>query len=167
MAPHGIYPTDQEDRWVAIACRDDDDWLAFGKVCPEAWANDPRFSTGAARLDEQTLLDELVSSWTSQRSHVVLAGALRAAGVPAAPVAMSEDRIEHDPDNLAWGLFPTVHHPAMGDVRVDGIPAHLSETDWSLKRGAPLLGEHNREVFCGLLGLSEREFSALDEAGVF
>ena len=90
-----------------------------------------------------------------------------AAGVPAAPVAMSEDRIERDPDNAAWGLFPTVVHPVIGDVRVDGIPAHFSQTDWRIERGAPLLGEHNREVFCELLGLTNEEFTTLQEEGVF
>ena len=87
--------------------------------------------------------------------------------MPAAPVAMSEDRIDHDPDNASWGLFPTAHHPEIGDVRVDGLPAHLSETDWQIQRGAPLLGQHNREVFCGLVGLSDGEFESLDGEGVF
>ena len=41
----------------------------------------------------------------------------------------------------------------MGDVRVDGLPVHLSRTDWSIARGAPCLGEHNEEVLGELLGL--------------
>jgi crotonobetainyl-CoA:carnitine CoA-transferase CaiB-like acyl-CoA transferase len=79
---------------------------------------------------------------------------------------MSEDRIDHDPDNAAWGMFPVAHHDAIGDVRVDGVPVHLSVTDWRIERGAPLLGEHNRAVFCGLLGVTDDEFAALEEAGV-
>ena len=88
------------------------------------------------------------------------------AGVPAAAVAMPEDRIDHDPDNAAWGMLPTAHHPEIGDVRVDGLPAHLSETDWHIERGAPLLGQHNREVLGGLLGVSDEELAALAEDGV-
>jgi crotonobetainyl-CoA:carnitine CoA-transferase CaiB-like acyl-CoA transferase len=95
-----------------------------------------------------------------------VATSLRAAGVPAAPVAMSEDRIDHDADNSAWGMFPVAHHDEIGDVRVDGIPAHLSATDWRIDHGAPLLGQHNREVFCGLLGLTDEEFAALEDGGV-
>ena len=50
---------------------------------------------------------------------------------------------------------------------VDGVPAHLSRTDWRIEQGAPLLGQHNREVFCDLVGLSDEEFTALDQDGVF
>ncbi len=167
MVPHGIFPTDEEDRWVALACRDDDDWVAFGSVCPESWTDDARFDKLAGRLEAQAELDRMVSGWTSQHDRRQVADMLLAVGVPAAPVAMSEDRIEHDPDNAAWGLFPTVVHPAIGEVRVDGIPAHFSQTDWSIERGAPLLGEHNREVFCELLGLTNEEFTNLQEEGVF
>ncbi len=167
MAPHGIFPTDEEDRWVALACRDDVDWVAFGSVCRESWADDARFDKLAGRLEAQAELDRLVSGWTSQHGRYQVADMLLAVGVPAAPVAMSEDRIERDPDNAAWGLFPTVVHPAIGEVRVDGIPAHFSQTDWRIERGAPLLGEHNREVFCELLGLTNEEFATLQEEGVF
>jgi benzylsuccinate CoA-transferase BbsF subunit len=166
MAPHNIYPTDEPDRWVAIACRDDDDWSSFVAACGEAWAKDPRFESAAGRCAAQEELDRLVATWSSTRGRHQVASDLRAVGVPAAPVAMSEDRIDHDPDNTAWGLFPTSHHPEIGDVRVDGLPVHLSETDWHITRGAPLLGQHNREVFCDLIGLTESEFDALVAEGV-
>jgi benzylsuccinate CoA-transferase BbsF subunit len=166
MVPHGIYATAEEDRWVAIACRDDDDWAAFGTVCRESWASEGRFATVAGRLAAQRELDQLVGEWTAAQERYELAASLRSAGVPASAVAMSEDRIERDPDNAAWGLFPECHHPAIGDVRVDGLPAHLSATDWSIERGAPLLGQHNHEIFCGLLGLSDEEYAALEAGGV-
>ena len=54
----------------------------------------------------------------------------------------------------------------MGDVRVDGMPVHLSETDWHLERGAPCLGEHNEYVFGQLLGVSDSELVSLKEEGV-
>lgn len=166
MSPHAIYPTREPDRWVAIACRDDKDWSAFVGACGETWAQDPGFGTVAGRLVRQEDLDALVAGWTSKRERDQVAGELRTAGVPAAAVAMSEDRIEHDPDNSAWGMFPVAHHPEMGDVRVDGIPVHLSETDWRISRGAPLLGQHNREVFCDLVGVSDDEFQSLRDASV-
>ncbi len=166
MVPHGIYPTEEPDRWVAIACRDDQDWAAFAEACDQQWAREARFAATAGRADHEAQLDRLVSGWTSSLRREVVASRLERAGVPVSAVTMSEDRIEHDPDNDDWGLFPTVEHPEIGGVRVDGIPAHLSETDWSIKRGAPLLGQHNREVFAGLLGMSDEELSALQADGV-
>ena len=49
----------------------------------------------------------------------------------------------------------------MGDVRVDGMPVRLSKTDWEIRRGAPCLGEHTREVLGSLLGLGDAELDAL------
>ena len=86
--------------------------------------------------------------------------------MPVAPVARPGERIDHDPSTAAWGMWPTVHHTEMGDVRVDGLPVHLSRSDWHLSRGAPCLGEHNEQVFCGLLGLSTDELAELYDQGV-
>lgn len=165
MAPHGIYPADGDDRWVAIACRDDADWTALSKVVGEPWAADDRFATLDGRLAAEDALDDALGTWTGRHDRDDLAGRLRNAGVPATIVATPEDRIEHDPGTSAWGLWPTVHHTEIGDVRVDGIPLHLSETDWHIERGGPCLGEHNDIVFGDILGLSPDEIDDLRAEG--
>ena len=86
--------------------------------------------------------------------------------MPASAVQRPEERIDHDANTSAWGLWPMVHQTDMGDVRVDGVPAHLSETEWELEHGAPNLGEHNEEVYGGLLGLDADEIASLREEGV-
>jgi benzylsuccinate CoA-transferase BbsF subunit len=166
MAPHGIYPASGEDEWVAIACRDDRDWRALVEVVGEDWARAARFSELAGRLAAEDELDERLSAWTRTRDRFEVAKALVAAGVPASVVARPEDRIEHDPATTALGLWPTVRHREMGEVRVDGLPLHLSETDWTIERGAPCLGEHNEEVFCGLLGHTPDELERWRAEGV-
>jgi benzylsuccinate CoA-transferase BbsF subunit len=166
MAPHGIFGADGADAWVAIACRDDRDWRALAAVVAEPWTADPRFATIEGRLEHQDELDAHVAAWCADRDKHAVAASLTAAGVPAAPVRTPEERIELDADTAAWGLWPAVDHPGMGRVRVDGIPVHLSATDWAIERPAPLLGQHNREVFGGLLGVSDDELAALAEEGV-
>ena len=52
------------------------------------------------------------------------------------------------------------------DEHFDGLPVHLSETDWQLRRGAPLLGEHNRRIYGELLGLDDAELDSLRSEGV-
>ena len=86
--------------------------------------------------------------------------------MPVAQVTMPEDRIEHDPRTSEWNLWPTVHHEEIGDTRVEGIPIHLSETDWSIARGAPCLGGDNDYVYGELLGLSHDEIDELGAQGV-
>jgi crotonobetainyl-CoA:carnitine CoA-transferase CaiB-like acyl-CoA transferase len=165
MAPHAIYPAVGDDRWVAISCRSDTEWKALAGVIDAPWAHEPRWETLDGRLAAEPELDERMASWTSTRDDRAVAAALVAVGVPATIVAWPEDRIDHDPNTAAWGLWPTVAHREIGDVRVDGIPVHLSETDWVLERGAPCLGQHNDEVFGGLLGLSDDEIAELRGVG--
>lgn len=165
MAPHGIYPAAGDDRWVAVACRDDADWDALAKVVDEPWALDARFAALDGRLAGEDDLDAALGGWTRRHDRDDVAARLRAAGVPSSIVATPEDRIEHDPGTSAWGLWPTVHHTEIGDVRVDGIPVHFSATDWRIERGAPCLGEHNDHVVGTVLGLSADEIAELREQG--
>ena len=85
---------------------------------------------------------------------------------PAAAVQKPQERIERDPATAEFGLWPTVRHSKIGEVRVDGLPVRFSETPWSIERGAPCVGEHTEEVLTGLLGLSIAEVAALRERGV-
>jgi crotonobetainyl-CoA:carnitine CoA-transferase CaiB-like acyl-CoA transferase len=165
MAPHGIYPAAGDDSWIAIACRDDADWTALARVVDRPFTRDPRFAERAGRLAAQDELDRELTAWTHERDASAAARALVDAGDPASVVARPEERIEHDPNTSAWGLWPEVEHRAIGRVRVDGLPVHLSRTDWSMTRGAPCLGEHNEQVYGDLLGLPAREIEALRADG--
>ena len=165
-SPHAIYPAAGEDNWIAIACRNEQDWRALAAVVAEPWTDDARFAGLEARREHEDALDARLAAWTGERDAFETAARLRAAGVPAAAVARPEDRIDHDPSTAAWGLWPEVTQTEMGRVRVDGLPAHLSETDWQLERGAPCLGEHNEYVFGDLLGLGSGEVEQLHEEGV-
>ncbi len=166
MAPHGIYPARGDDRWVAIACRDDADWRAFAGVVDLPFTRDARFATLDGRLAAQDDLDRDIAAWTRGRDDADTARALVASGVPASIVARPEERIDHDENTSAWGLWPEVEHGAIGRVRVDGLPVHLSRTDWSIERGGPCLGEHNDRVYGELLGLSADEIADLRKEGV-
>ena len=86
--------------------------------------------------------------------------------MPAAAVQKPAERIDHDPGTTEWGLWPTVEHSKMGRVRVDGLPVHLSRTDWSIERGGPCVGEHTDRVLSELLGLQDSEIDRLREEGV-
>jgi benzylsuccinate CoA-transferase BbsF subunit len=162
MAPHCIYPAAGDDRWVAIACRDDADWQRLAGALGEPWAAGPEWAALADRKRGEDELDARIAEWTAVRAPAEVVEVLRAAGVPVAAVRSPGERIEDDPRSAAWGLWPQVEHPDIGPVRVDGIGMHLSETDWVIDRPAPRLGEHNREVLGGLLGLSDAEVDELE-----
>ena len=164
MAPHGIYPCRGEDHWIAISCRHDEDWSHLAQLIDAEWT--ASFDKQAERLEKEDKLDELISTWTQQHDKFELQSALRAVPIPAAAVQKPSERIEQDPTTTNFGLWPTVEHTAMGEVRVDGLGAHLSETDWQMHRGAPTLSEHTRDVLTRLLSYTDAEVDALYEEGV-
>jgi crotonobetainyl-CoA:carnitine CoA-transferase CaiB-like acyl-CoA transferase len=166
MAPHGIYPTAGEDNWVAIACRDQADWRSLATVIGEPWCVDPAFADLDGRINAQNTLDAHMSRWTAAQPKLGIEQRLRNAGVPVAAVAKPQERIDLDNSTADFGLWPTVRHSEMGDVRVDGQPVHFSKTDWHLERGAPCLGEHTEAVLSRLLDYSSEDIAELRAEGV-
>jgi benzylsuccinate CoA-transferase BbsF subunit len=135
-------------------------------VIDEPWALDEGLATIADRARRREEIDRHLEAWTIRHERSKVDDVLRRAGLPAAQVATPEDRIENDPRTSEWGLWPWVHHEEIGDTRVEGVPIHLSETDWSITRGAPCLGNDNELVYGSLLGLSADEIADLGERGV-
>jgi crotonobetainyl-CoA:carnitine CoA-transferase CaiB-like acyl-CoA transferase len=166
MAPHGIYACDGDDDWIAISCRDDHDWSRAAPILGEHVVDDERYATTTARLVHEDELDLAIDAATRKWNKFDLAARLQAVGVPAAAVQKPAERIDADANTAAWGLWPTVQHREMGEVRVDGEPVHMSETDWVIARGSPCLGEHNEQVYGELLGLSSAEIDELRADGV-
>ncbi|HWO93832.1 MAG TPA: CoA transferase [Dehalococcoidia bacterium] len=160
MAPHGVYRTKGDDTWVAIAVRGDDDWAAMRRAMGEpAWAADPRFDDALGRRRHREELDRCIAEWTRQRTDYEAMHALQAAGVPAAPCSSAASLLE-DPQVLERGTLPEIDHPETGPRRVVGLPGRLGALTWDYRR-APCFGEHNDDVYGGLLGLSRDEIDRL------
>lgn len=165
-APHGIYPCRGEDRWIAIACRDDREMALLAKVLDEPALASDRFATLIQRLTAVDELDGLIGAATATREAHSLADDLVGEGVPASVVKSPQERIDGDPDLADFGLFPTVTHAEIGSVRVEGIPLRFSATPWRIDEAAPTLGQHNRAVLGELLGHGDDELAEWAERGV-
>ena len=152
--PHGVYPCLGDERWVALSAHDNAERERLRGVVgwPEA----------ATRHN----VERRLTAWTSARTPEAAMTALRRAGVHAARVNDMRDVLS-DPLLQAMGAWRKVRHPVIGEHLVQAPPFVLSETPARVKEPAPLLGQHNREVFCGLLGLSQDEFAERQAAGVF
>ena len=166
MAPHGVYPCSGDDRWVAISVEDDEQWRAMrGAMGDPPWAAGERFDTLAGRFAQQDELDEGVSGWTREHDHYEVMHLLQAVGVPAAP-SLDAEGLATDPQLAARGFFVEIDHAELGPRVVPGLPGRFSAMPSFDYRPTPLLGEHNEEVFCGLLGLPRDEFDRLVEEQV-
>ncbi|MYD28040.1 MAG: CoA transferase, partial [Dehalococcoidia bacterium] len=173
-APHGAFrctddPTSEgsEDRWIAIACRSDEQWAAvcdaFGQV---GSASDPRFATHEARKANEDALETLVSLWTADRRAEDVMADLQARGVPAGVVQNAQDILDKDPHVRDRAYYQYLDHPETGRSAYDGPCARLSETPGFHAAPAPLFGQHTDEVCRRILELSDDEVATLLVEGV-
>jgi crotonobetainyl-CoA:carnitine CoA-transferase CaiB-like acyl-CoA transferase len=170
-APHGIYPCQGTDHWIAIACFTDPEWRALNEVAGQpGWADDPRFVTMAARLAHQDALDDAVAAWTRTIEARVTMAALQAAGVPAGACQTAEDRCDKDPQLAALAWLTEVTGTKIGRWPVAEVPMKLSATPaysgGLIDRGAPCYGEDNAHVLSVYLGFTAGEIERLAEDGV-
>lgn len=129
------------------------------------WANDDKFKDYAGRYQHGELLNALLTEWLVNHPKEELYHEGQAAGVPFAMVYTSKDLV--DSEHLkARGFFVEIDHPRTGKVKYPSAPYKFSETPWQVKRPAPLLGEHNEEVFVRWLGHPREEMAKLGPAGV-
>ncbi len=166
MAPHGVFRCAGEQRWVAIAVRDDAEWARLAGIIgrPEL-GSDPRFATLSARQAHEDELEALLSAWTVAQEAEDIVGRLQAAGIPAS-VSMSSRDLSLDPHLAASGMFVALEHPEVGAQQHVGIPWCMSGTPCSVRRAAPCLGEHTDDVLRRILGYTDAHIADLRRDGV-
>ena len=165
VAPHGVYPSRDDDSWIAIAVMDDAQWANLRAVIGADWATDSKFDKAQARHADQDLLDAKMAEWTKGFDKHQLAHRLQAAGVPAMAVQSEADK-EVDPQLTERELYFKLDHPMCGEARFEGTPIKFSRTNRPLWRSAPMVGEDNAYVFKGIVGVSDDEFEDLKTQGI-
>ncbi len=161
MAPHGVYRCAGDDHWVSIAVGTEDEWRRFAVAIDQpALATDPRFADAAARVAHRDDLDAIVTAWTSSRADYEVMRVLQKAGVAAMP-SMRSDQIVDDPHLAERAFIQRLKHDLVGPITLMNVPWKMSGSPGHPPQPGPMLGEHNREVFGGLLGLSDEEIAAL------
>ncbi|MED4601889.1 CoA transferase [Paenibacillus validus] len=161
-APHGCYACSGEDRWIALAIYDDDEWERLADLMgnPE-WARSYR--TGAERLANSELIDRTIAGWTRSWDCHQLAERLREIGIAAAASSSFHDLVA-DPHLLDRGYFTPQGDQTGTWVR--GLPWIDSRMQRGHIRPAPGLGADNEYVFRQLLQLSDAQMDDLRFRGV-
>jgi CoA:oxalate CoA-transferase len=130
-------------------------------------AQDRRFKSSPARLERHDEVNRVVGDWVKDRTVDEVMRVLGSAGanIPCAPV-MTVDRLMADPQIRARDMVVNLPHATLGQIPVSGIPFKLSESPGALEHLGPDLGQHNDEIYRGLLGLTEGEIRQLKADGV-
>ena len=167
IAPSNIYPC-ADGSWVVIAANQD---TVFRRLCaamgrPEL-ATDDRFATHVARGRNQDELDKIIGNWASERQPDEIIATLNDAGVISGPINTVAE-VVNDPQLRARGMIAEHFDERIGrTVLGPGIVPVLSDTPGTVRNAGPARpGQHNREVYTGLLGKSDAELDELRAEGV-
>jgi formyl-CoA transferase len=164
VAPSNVYPC-RDDESILIAANQDTVFARLATVMgrPEL-ATDERYATHSARGESQAELDALIAAWTAPQDADGLLAALEEGGVPAGRIYRAKDMLD-DPHFIARDDIVTLPHPEFGEIAMHNVAPRLSATPGGVQHVGPALGEHNDEVFGGLLGLDATTQARLREEG--
>jgi benzylsuccinate CoA-transferase BbsF subunit len=161
LSPHGIYPCRGEDRWIAIACSSSLEWRRLLRVLGDPpMARDARFGSLSGRLAHREALDRELGACTAEHDGHELMARLQAEGVEAGAVQTYQDLLV-DPQLAHRGHFQTLHHVHLGDLPFEQSAIRPAASPPRLRTPGPNLGEHNREILGGVLGLGDDEIEEL------
>ncbi len=162
------YPYDSfkaSDGFFVIGCGND---KLFSLFCnnvlnrPEL-LEDSRFATNIKRCEYHAELKPIIEEWSINYSIDEAVDLLNEAGVPAAPINDLQRVTEDDHIANVREMFVPLHHPVIGDMKVNGNPVKLLDTKADISRPAPALGQDNGEVYKSLLGFDESFLEKLKE----
>ncbi len=128
------------------------------------WSKDEKFLPENVAQHRQEL-EEHVQDWAKEHSKEEIWHGCQQRGVPAAAIYTVEDAASSE-HLQARGFFAELDHPAAGRFQYPAAPFKLSGTPIEFERAAPLLGEHNEEIYCQRLGYSKEDLALMRRTGV-
>jgi crotonobetainyl-CoA:carnitine CoA-transferase CaiB-like acyl-CoA transferase len=154
-----VYPCAGDERWLAVSVATDEQWDRLRRAL--GWPDDPALASYAGRRAAADELDDRLAAWAAGQEPDAAVEMLLAHGVPAAPVRDFRS-MAGQPVFEERGFYETVEHPVVGTHPVSVLPLRWHGIDRWVRQRAPMVGEHNREVLGGILGLSDAELAALE-----
>ena len=170
-APYGVFPT-SDGGWIAILCVTDGHWAKFCDICRDPrLADEESFRRAPGRGPERDFIERCVADWTGSKTRTEALQLLETDGIPCAPVRSLAEALD-DPYNVTQGVLRPIEVEGRGTVKTIGSPIQLRDPATPERpsgpppRLPPRLGEHNREVFGGILGLDDEALAELERTGI-
>ena len=166
FVPHGCFPCAGTDNWILVAVSSDAMWPGLCEVLGRSdWAADQALKSAAGRRRIETEIEAAITRWTSTREPDDAMNALQGAGV-ASGVARLPIELLEDPQLHARGFIQQVDRAFIGRHPQPSMPFRETGRPFAIRSAPPTLGEHNREVLGGMLGLSDAEIDQLSRDGI-
>ena len=154
------------DGHVCVHMPENRQWQGLVELmgCPE-WATDEKYRTTAGRMLHLAEVLPRIQEWLETRTKEEVYHAAQRLRCTITPVMTSKDVVESGQSRYR-GLFREIEHPVAGRCTIPTSPYVLSKTPWRMRRPAPLLGEHNEEIYLGRLGYGRDEIRDLARSAI-
>ena len=158
-APYQAFPT--ADGWITVGAANQANWLRLIEVieAPEL-IGDPRFKENADRMDHLDELTEVLQPYFRRRTSADWLSQFEKAGLPAGPIYNMKEVLENE-QTRARNMLTEVPHQSLGKTKTIGAPVKFSRTPAEVRRGAPVLGQHSREILVEI-GFSADEIANME-----
>jgi crotonobetainyl-CoA:carnitine CoA-transferase CaiB-like acyl-CoA transferase len=161
-APYEAFET--SDGWITLGAANQTTWLRLVELLEQPQlARDARFAESSGRIQNRIVLAETLAPEFRRRSSAEWLAALERSKIPAGPV-LDILQMQVDPQTLARDMVVEAEHSKLGPVKTLGAPVKFSATPGGVRRGAPVFGEHTREVLREH-GFADTEIDRMAQAG--
>ena len=152
IVPYTTYQA--ADAMIALAVGNDNQFARTAEVLGHLeWANDPRFKTNRARVENRITIDGLIGDAFAARQSRCLAEQAESGWRAVRSSINSVAAALADPHTAARHMIETVEHPTVGALKMLGVPFKFSDTKPPVRRAPPTLGQHTAEILATELGL--------------
>jgi crotonobetainyl-CoA:carnitine CoA-transferase CaiB-like acyl-CoA transferase len=160
----GLLPC--QDGHVVMTPAQNHQWNALVQLMGNpAWAQDEKCRDDVSRAQNLDYIQPRLEQWLAHERKEDLYHRGQALSLPIGPVRTAAEIMQW-PQTRQRGFFAEIDHPVAGRLEYPTAAYRLSETPWGAWRPAPLLGEHNEELYCHRLGFSRQDLVRLATAGV-
>ena len=166
LGPADLYKT-KDGRWIFIALITNSIWRRFCEhIGREDLSADPRFHSDMARWQHREILDPVVSEWVAAHTAEEIIAVADKIPIPCG-ICYEQTEVAHDPQVKAREMLTEVPTPdGKSKVVVTGLPLRMSATPTEIVRSFPAVGQHNEEIYCGLLSYSREDLTNLEADGI-
>ena len=163
-APSHILPC--KDGYIYHANLEEYQWRRFVDLMGNPdWADNELFKDYATRAKHWDALRPLILDWTMEHTMDEIYRGSQERGSAIGALYTAKEML-NDRQMASLGFFVEVEHPEIGKLKYPGVPYRFSDIKRETPMAAPLLGQHNEEVFCGWMGYTRQYLAKLSECGV-
>jgi crotonobetainyl-CoA:carnitine CoA-transferase CaiB-like acyl-CoA transferase len=168
--PFGVGPSNafqaKDGRWVYIGMMGNQIWRRFCRfIGREDLATDPRLQNDWDRWLHRDITYPVVTEWVASQTAEEIVAAAEKIPIPCG-FCYEITEVAHDPHIKETGMLTEVPCPDGTKVLVSSSPLLMSATPPKIERSFPAVGEHNEEIYCGLLGYSRKDLVRFKKEGI-